>query len=95
MQRRKWKSNPKKEYVFATPPVAVRPMATAITTTYGRHCFKIKSRNGFKQTFCGGCLVLALACFSASSSCSPFTLLSGHVLLAASCFGQGLDSPLA
>lgn len=23
------------------------PLATAITTTYGRHCFKIKSRNGF------------------------------------------------
>lgn len=55
------------------PPFASTPLATAITTTYGRHCFKIKSRtawNGFKQQTTLGMSTRTVRCFSAAISLS-------------------------
>lgn len=50
------------------------PLATAITTTYGRHCFKIKSRNGFAalkgsqtESSCCCCCHCSLSLISALS----------------------------
>lgn len=50
------------------------PLATAITTTYGRHCFKIKSRNGFAalkgsqtESSCCCCCCCSLSLISALS----------------------------